>query len=247
MRVDNPTITGTATGTIASASFSQTATTSSYSLTANVLTNTTSSINWTWNLGTPTAYGATFAGVAYYFTGNPSEGILLTNATNAESGYAYWTHPTTNYFTSNTNSWKITANIKANGGTGEDGIYIFGGSSSGTNAQQGLYVYADEYNADALKVGYNGTQIDLFYTYQGAFDNNIFRELTLVCDQVGTNKVVYVAINGLVFYQRNIGNITFPGNICGVAGVTGGANNYHFVNRFQVTPAKAWLINNGYL
>lgn len=200
-------------------------------------------INWIASDGNPaTVAGATIGGHAAYVDNN--YGVKLTPALNNKLGYLYWQK---SYDLNN--SMIINATLRAGAGDGADGFTIFYGGddvSSNNSNEGGISIYLDEYNSDLISIYKAGSLLDQFGASE-TLDNNSFNAWTFVHEHVGTDYIyLHVLLNGKYVCKVNLAPWTKAGDYIGISGVTGAANNEHWVRAFQVKNAAAWLAANKY-
>jgi len=199
-------------------------------------------IHWVASDGNPTSTGASITGNASF--NNTDEGVNLTPATNATSGYLYWSK---NY--DYKNSIIFTLPAKSGAGTGADGMTVFFGASSpanNNNAYGNIAVYFDEYGSDdTIRIYKNGVQQGVDYKAYKTLDDNTYNNYQIVYQYLdSSNSYLYVLMNGNYVAKINIGSWTPAGNLIGVSAWCGSQNNVHSVKSFSAKTAKPWLSFN---
>jgi hypothetical protein len=202
-------------------------------------------IDWVASDGDPTDVNdASLSDDAYF--DNIDQGVVLTPAADAKSGYLYW-----NRDYDYTRSILIAATTRAGGGDGADGITIFFGgddvSSAGSN-QGGISVFIDEYNSDVIKIFKSGSLLGSeSYLALKTLDDNTYNNWEVVYEYKDSASIIlHLKMNGNYVFRKNIATWTPNGTYIGISGFCGTSNNVHSVKAFQVKSANVWLATNKY-
>ena len=208
----------------------------------------------TWQANSNTALSSftpsgTIGGNAFWDV-SQANGLILTTATNSESGYINWNSNTINY----NNDMTITASVGAGFGTGADGQWIYFGANAAVqpnpntnNTGGGISAMVHYYNgANRFEVYVNGTQYNIpfinngsYYTTSGvtlwssSYAN--FYSVTIKIRKIQNgNRMLEVYLNDIYQGSVNITSWVPAGNYFGVAAYTGGSNSNNWVRQLKI-------------